>query len=74
MKPAKAAGCHQRAPGSNPSSTGLVSHRTVVLWDGFWPPPPSAPSPCRQMVDLGIDSSAGPSIVLSCHRGDIALS
>lgn len=51
---AKAALCHQGAPGSNPSSEGLAFGKIAAWWDLFWPLPMSGPSPCRQMVDLGI--------------------
>lgn len=55
---AEAAACHQGALGSNRSWKGLSSHRTIAGWDLFWPLSWSGPSPHRQMVDLGIDSSA----------------
>lgn len=58
MRPAEAAVCHQGAPGSSQSWKSLGSHKTIAWWDLFWPLFLSGSSPCRQMVDLGIDSSA----------------
>lgn len=51
MRPAEAAACHQGALGSNRSWKGLSSGPVLATV-------PSGPSPHRQMVDLGIDSSA----------------